>query len=57
MSMSTDRAKQVAYDLTMEYFKQNELFKGDIKSIPAITTHFEEVYNLMLHNIEFKKIH
>lgn len=55
--MTTETKKKVAYDLTLEYVKQNGIMKVNMDStIPRSIDTVEKIYNEIYSSLEGKNI-
>lgn len=54
--MPIEQQKRIAYELTVEYVRQNKVLEGDLKSIPQQITLIEEIYNTIYKNLANKNI-
>lgn len=55
--MTTETKKKVAYDLTLEYVKQNGIMKVNMDStIPRSIDTIEKIYNEIYSSLEGKNI-
>lgn len=55
--MTTENKKKVAYDLTLEYVKQNGIMKVNMDStIPRSIDTVEKIYNKIYSSLEGKNI-
>ncbi len=50
--MTNERGKSFAYELTMEYIKQNELLKCKEEDIPKQFDKIVKVENIIFDNVE-----
>ena len=55
--MNADSTKKIAYDLTLEYVKQNNIMKVNMDStIPKSINTVEKIYNEIYASLEGKNI-
>ena len=55
--MNADSKKKIAYDLTLEYVKQNNIMKANMDStIPKDIDTVEKIYNEIYVSLEGKNI-
>ncbi len=55
--MNTDSKRKIAYDLTLEYVKQNNIMKVNMDStIPKSIDTIEKIYNEIYNSLEGKNI-
>ena len=48
--------RQVAYDLTLEYIKQNKMLNACFNNIPGKLEEIDKIYNSFYNSLSAKKI-